>query len=177
MPTISSYYINKYGNPEREAEFVSPEGKKVKIYKWNEEQTGEGVTMYATIGASENIGNDQSACEFFIGMTPAADNIVQALAEVALHGNGSDKVPSSGDTITLVYDLWEGTKARSFMFSDGEELLSPMSDGSKNIEFVQLVPLFDSELRYKKEHGEEALWKRFEAKEVPYWDSNRDSAF
>ena len=177
MSTISSYYIRKYGNPEREAEFVSPEGKKIEIFKWNEEQTGEGVTMYATIGASENIGNDQLVCEFFIGMTPAADHIVQALAEVALHGNGSDEVPSSGDTITLAYDLWEGTKARSFMFTDGEEILPPMSDGSKIIEFVQLVPLFDAELLYKKEHGEEALWDRFETKEVPYWNSDRDSAF
>lgn len=177
MTTISNYYISKYGNPEREAEFVSPEGKKILIYKWNEDQTGEGVAMYATIGASHSLGCEQHTCEFFIGMTPSADNVVQALAEVALHGNGSDKIPDSGDTLTLVYDLWEGTKAKSFMFTDGEEILPPLSENGKHVEFIQLIPLFDSELQYKKEHGEEFLWDRFEEKEVPYWDSSRESAF
>ena len=35
------------------------------------------------------------------------------------------------------------------------------------------MPLFDRELIYKKEHGEEALWEKFEEIDVPYWDSTR----
>lgn len=177
MTTIAGYYVSKYGDPERQAEFISSDGKRVEVYKWNEEQTGEGVTMYTTVGASESLGSGQAACEFFIGMTPAADSIVHALAEVALNGNGSDKAPSSGDTITLAYALWADTDARTFMFTDGDEVLPPISIRGKKIKFIQLVPLFDSELQYKKEHGEEALWKKFEVNEVPYWDSNREVAF
>ena len=171
---ISSYYKKIFGEPEREAEFVTSDGNRVEIYKWNEEQTGEGVAMYTTLGASKVLGDSQSTCEFFIGLTPEVDNIVQALAEVALHGNGTDRVPNSGDTITLAYDLWPGTKARSFMFSDGDEVLPSTKSDGKEVHFIQLVPLYDSELQYKKEYGEGALWNKFESLQVPYWDSERN---
>ncbi|WP_419905545.1 suppressor of fused domain protein [Kiloniella sp.] len=176
MSVIANYYLNKYGKPEREAEYITQDGRAVEIYKWTEEQCGEGVTMYATIGANENLGDDQSSCEFFIGITPAADDIVEALAEVAFDGNGTNDVPSSGDTITLAFNLWPKTKAKSFMFTDGTDIIPPLSHKNKNIKFIQLVPLFDEELIYKKKHGEEALWKYFEVKEVAYWNSLRNNS-
>jgi hypothetical protein len=178
MTTIAEYYHSKYGAPAREAEFTSPDGAVIQVFKWDEEQTDEGVTMYATLGANVALGDSSESCEFFIGMTPSADSIVVALAEVALHGNGSKDVPSSGDTISLAYELWKGTKAKSFMFTDGDEIVPPTkNEEGKPVGFIQLVPLFDSELSYKKNHGENALWERFEEKNVPYWDSSRGDFF
>jgi hypothetical protein len=88
--TIQNYYIAKYGEPSRRAKFVSPEGIIVEIFKWNKNATSEGVAIYATIGASDVLGDSVNGCEFFIGLEPEVDDIVQALAEVALHGNGSN---------------------------------------------------------------------------------------
>lgn len=170
-------YISKYGEPSRTAEFVSRAGPKILVYKWNEDQTDEGVTMYATDGASEVLGTGERSCEFFLGLTPAADDIVEALAEAAMEGNGSGQVPSSGDSITLAFDLWRGTKMRSFLFTDGSELIPSHLETSKRIDFIQLVPLFASELDFKSAHGESALWEKFKANTVPYWDSTRPPAF
>jgi hypothetical protein len=178
MMTISNYYRSKFGEPIRQAEFTSPEGIKVQVLKWSDAQTEEGVTMYATVGAHENLGSSIKSCEFFIGVTPEVDDIVDALAEVALSGNGSKEVPSSGDSITLSYDLWSGTNIRNFMFTDGSEIIkSVKNENGTNICFLQLVPLYESELRYKKSHGESALWEKFEANGIPYWNSSRGEAF
>jgi Suppressor of fused protein (SUFU) len=173
---LLAYYITKFGKPTRRAEFVSPEKNKVQVCKWDGDQTNEGVTMYATIGANKVLGDSTNSCEFFIGISPEVDDIVEALAEVALHGNGRHAIPKSGDSITLSYHLWKETKANSFLFTDGQEILPSFIYGDKKIEFIQLVPLFLSELDYKKKYGEEKLWEMFESKLTPYWSSNRSAA-
>ena len=63
------------------------------------------------------------------------------------------------------------------MFTDGRDILPPFQPDEKKIEFVQLVPLFESERQFKTENGEAALWTLFEKHEVPYWRSNRQKAF
>ena len=177
MTPVKAYYVRKYGDPEREAEFSVRDGKRIEVYKWNEKQTDEGVTIYATAGANNWLGDGKAGCEFFIGLTPEADDIVEAVAEVGVDGNGTNEIPSSGDSITLSCPLWTGTKAKTFMFTCGHEILPPIQANGKSIEFVQLVPLFDSELRFKKENGEAALWEKFRQNVVPYWDPTRRSAF
>lgn len=178
MNDVLNNYLAMYGEPTRKAKYKSSDGKTIQIFKWDEDQTDEGVVMYATLGASFILGDIEESCEFFIGLTPNADDISDALAEVALHGNGTVDIPDSGDTVTLSYELWHGTKARSFMFTDGDEIVPPMKDEhGRQVWFIQLVPLFDEELSYKKEHGEDALWEAFESDEVPYWCSSRESAF
>ena len=176
MSSAFRVYTGKYGQPSRISEYVSREGPRILVYKWDEEKTNEGVTMYATDGASEVLGTGERSCEFFLGLTPAVDDIVEALAEVAMDGNGTGQIPSSGDSITLAFDLWRGTQMRSFLFTDGSELIPSHLETSKRIDFIQLVPLFASELEFKSAHGEAALWERFKAKTVPYWDSTRVSA-
>jgi hypothetical protein len=174
MTSIFKYYRSIYGEPAREAEYKSPEGKVIQVFKWDKNQTDEGVTMYTTLGASSILGDSTEGCEFFIGMTPEADSISDAIAEIALHGNGTKEIPGSGDTTTLAYELWAGTSAKSLIFTDGDEIISPIKNESgKQIWFVQLVPLFENELAYKRANGEEALWEKFEAIKVPYWDSTR----
>lgn len=175
--TVTDYYHKKFGSPSRQAEFIEKTGKKIEIYKWEENQTEEEVAIYATGGASAVFGTPETSCEFFIGLTPQVDDIAQALAEVALHGSGSSDIPKPGDTTTLTYPLWEGTTASAFLFTDGDDIICPTRIGSKNLVFVQLVPLFPSEIEFKKVNGVEALWSAFESLQVPYWDSRRAQAF
>lgn len=178
MTTIFDHYRSMYGEPARKAEFKSPEGTVIQVFKWDEWQTDEGVTMYATLGANRILGDSTESCEFFIGMTPEADSIADALAEIALHGNGTMDIPNSGDTTTLAYELWKGTQAKTFMFTYGDEIISPIkTESGKQIWFIQLIPLFEKELAYKKAHGEDALWEKLEATDVPYWDSTRKDSF
>lgn len=175
--TVTEYYHKKFGIPSREAEFIENTGKKIEIYKWDENLTDEEVVIYATGGASTILGTSETSCEFFIGLTPQVDDIAQALAEVALHGSGNSDIPKPGDTTTLTYPLWRGTNASAFLFTEGDEIIWPTRIGNKNIVFLQLVPIFPAEIEYKKVNGVEALWSAFESLQVPYWDSRREQAF
>ena len=177
MRSVTDYYWEKYGEPARRAQFVSSEGIHINIFKWTESQTDEGVAIYATQGSVNTLCEANECCEFFIGIAPDVDEIIDALAEVALHGNGRNNVPNSGDTITLASTLWNGTQAKSFMFTNGDEIMPPLINGMKHISFIQLVPLFEAEMEYKKEMGESALWEKFEEENVPYWNSSRSSSF
>jgi hypothetical protein len=168
MNTLYNYYQTKYGKPAREAEFISPDGKKVEILKWPPNQTSEGVSIYTTLGASSLLGNENESCEFFLGLSPDADSIAQALAEVAVTGNGSSNIPNSGDSLSLSYELWQGTKANSFLFTNGDEIIPPVTIKNKKI--------FSSELKFKKAHGEKMFWSLFESQSIPYWSSNRTEA-
>lgn len=177
MNQIRDFYQKHYGEPDRQASFTSPEGRFVDVLKWSPEKTAEEVVMYATCGASCSPMQSAQGCEFFVGLASEVDSIVDALAEVALHGSGREGVPEEGDTITLAFSLWQGTDAKSFLFTDGSEILPPMAAGHRNIRFIQLVPIFESELEFKKARGHEALWDAFESLEVPYWDPFRKAAF
>lgn len=177
MNDILDYYHSMYGIPAREAKFVASDGRVVYIYKWDELQTGEDVAIYATLGANKILGDTKQYCEFFIGIKPEVDSIADALAEIAIYGNGTNQVPSNGDTTTLAYNLWQGTLAKTFMFSNGSELIPSIElDSGKLVTFIQLVPLFDKELMYKKEYGEDGLWEKFEEMGVPYWESTRENS-
>lgn len=176
MSSIQNHYVRKFGVPCRTAEYTTSTNS-VEVFKWNQSQTDEGVTLYATSGASTYLGDSSKSCEFFIGITPEVDDIAEALADVAIEGSGSKQRPVSGDSITLSYPLWSLTEISSFMFTDGDEIIPPIIIDSRKINFIQLVPLYPSELAFKISHDEESLWKKFQKKNVPYWDSSRKSAW
>lgn len=70
-------------------------------FAWSQNETGEGVYIYASIGGVAHLRTPDRACEFFVGLLPEVDTIASALAETALEGTGSGKLPLPGDTITL----------------------------------------------------------------------------
>ncbi len=177
MNQASALYDRKYGSPDRTAEFTSRNGCRIYVFKWNADKTSEGVTVYATGGASDVLGDESRSCEFFIGLSPPVDDIADSLAELALHGIGSATVPSFGDTTTLSFPLWSGTPMQTFLYTDGSGLIPSYTDSTKRVDFIQLVPLFDSELEFKKKNGEKALWREFESRAVAYWDSDRAPAW
>jgi len=54
------------------------------------------------------------------------------------------------------------------------DIIQPLTlaDGT-HIEFLQALPIFDSEMAYKTEHSAEALLERWHRAKVPFWDPNR----
>ncbi|MBK5571811.1 suppressor of fused domain protein [Ensifer sp. SSB1] len=173
MKTIE-HYEKLYGRPDRTARFALADGRSILIYKWSEESSKEGVTLYATDGVRELLKDGSDACEFYIGLRPEVDDVVEAIAEAAFDGNGTGVPPNSGDTITLSFPLWKGTVAATFLFTNGDGILPPIQDNGTAIHFVKLVPIFPNELEYKKRFGEDALWERFESQGVEYWNAYRE---
>lgn len=171
---IAAHYASLFGAAETRHVYKT-KTHSFEVLCWSPQQTGEDVYIFATVGAFATMGLAIHRCEFFFGLTGQPPGVPGALAEVALDGNGTGGIPSSGDTITLAFDLWEGTGARSFMFTDGgEAIIPPLRKGDVAVDFVQLVPLYADEVAYKKAHGQAALWQHFEANQVAYWDPHRD---
>jgi len=171
---IRKHLEARFGKPSREASFVPPVGPTIEVLKWEKDASGEGVSIYATIGACEALVADERRCEFFVGLTPDVDDIAPALAEVALDGSGTGRVPNFGDTVTLAGPLWSQTQARTFLFaSRGDQVIPNLQTAHGLIEFIQLVPLFANELKLKQKLGETGLWEHFKQTRVPYWDSRR----
>jgi hypothetical protein len=98
------------------------------------------------------------------------------MAEIALAGNGTGRIPKPGDSVTLVDPLWEGTEIRTALFHAPGEDIVPSLRGHCAIRFVQLVPLHEAERLYNSAHGYAALWSAFRERLTPYWDPNRPSA-
>lgn len=172
---VRTYYRGLYGEPDREARFVTKSGQTVFVYKWDAALNPEGVAIYATDGARLMQRTENRGYEFFIGLTPEADGVAEAIAEAALHGNGTSFPPTSGDTITLSYTLWPSTAASTFLFEDGSEIIPPLTDEVSAVHFMQLVPLFPAELDFKKNFGVEALWDLFCREQIEFWNSQRIS--
>lgn len=173
---IEAHYVSIFGEPDKKQVYQTKTNS-FNVLFWSPQKTGEDVYIFATIGAYSVMGTPVHGCEFFFGLTDLPNSLADSLAEVALDGNGTGRIPSSGDTISLAFPLWDGTQAQTYMFTDGgEEIIPNLRRGDTIIEFVQLVPLFSSEVSYKKAHGDAALWQYFEHNEIAYWEPDRVSS-
>jgi hypothetical protein len=161
------------GGAVQEGEFRVA-GLEVEVFKWN----AEGVNLYATVGASARpmAGRDPNhRVEFFAGLLPAKDEVPSPLAALALYPTREGVALDHGHTVPADGPLWPGTDMGLFL------VLRPIGDiipplelpGGLHVDFLQAIPIFESELAYKTEHGAEALLLRWEASRVPFWDPNR----
>jgi len=150
----------------------------IEIWKWTHDRTNEGVDLYATVGATDQRrrgGEERHRIEIFTGLMPAEDDIARALAMLASFPEREVADLDHGHTATFMEPLWQGTEMRSFL------VLRQLSDiipvlrlqNGVHVEFLQAIPVFPSEVAFKKAHGADALLQHWEAKAVPFWDPTR----
>jgi hypothetical protein len=174
---VRDLYIARWGQPSRKATF-EVDGLEVDIFKWSAEINSEGVNLYATIGASARPmaeRNPDHRVEFFTGLLPARDEIASPLAALALYPWRNGVVLDHGHTVPADGPLWPGTEMKRFL------LLRPLSDvalpfdlpGEMHIEFLQAIPILESEFAYMSGHSAEALLRRWQESHVQFWNSNR----
>ncbi len=174
---VRDLYVARWGMPSRNARF-EVDGMAVEVFKWNAEVNPEGVNLYATIGASAwpMAGRDPNhRVEFFVGLLPAKDEIASPLAALALYPARDCVAVDHGHTVPAEGPLWAGTNMRWFLvLRPLGDIISPLvlPDGV-HVEFLQAIPIFESELAYKSEHTAEGLLRRWEELRVPFWDPNR----
>jgi hypothetical protein len=177
LKAVRDLYFARWGEPARTASFQVDEFS-VDVYKWTAETTSEGVDLYATVGASAHptLGRDPlHRSEFFLGLLPGIDAVASPLAALAVYAAREGKVVGHGDTVPSEGPLWPGTEMHRFLvmrpLGDTIQPLT-LADGT-HIEFLQALPIFESELANKTDHGAEALVGWWEQLRVPFWDPNR----
>jgi hypothetical protein len=178
---VRSYYIKNWGNPDREAEFQKGECV-IGVLKWQASVATEGVTLYATVGASDyplpGVG-PQHRQEYFVGLEPECDDIASSLAWLGVYAQSAQEALAPGHTYRSTHGLMAGSGFSGFLLLqplDGQPAPLALRDG-RHVEFVMTVPAFDDELDFAAKQGVERLLEVMESAEVPFWMPTRRSAF
>lgn len=177
VEAVRDLYAARWGEPARKANFQVGEFS-VDIYKWSAESTPEGVNLYATAGASSWPMTGRTPghrVEFFLGLLPAMDAVASPLAALALYAAREKVAVDHGHTVPGDGPLWPTTEMRRFLVMRPlGDIIQPLtlSDGT-HVDFLQALPIYESEFAYKTEHGAEALLELWEQSQVPFWDPNR----
>ena len=178
VEAVRRYYVERWGEPSKERRFSDSEGNGASVLKWRKDSTEEGVAIYATLGASERpleSGNPKHRLEVFLGLEPEKDDIMEHLALAATYPTLARTSIDHGDTIRFQEGLWQGSPMSVFLLVQGiGEVLPPLAlqDGL-HVDFLQAVPVFDYELRFKKSYGISALVERWRQTGAPFWNPDR----
>jgi suppressor of fused protein SUFU len=174
---VDKHYRELWGAPSRTARFRRNDYS-VDIYKWEASVNREGVTVYTTLGAScyTMVGAPtEHRVEFFVGLDPARDEIASPLAGLALYAAEHQTVVAHGHTVPVGQPLWLGTEMSAWLVLQPlSEIIPPLHtvDGT-HVEFLQAIPLYPSELAFKKAHQAEGLLEKWRQAKVPFWNPDR----
>ncbi len=173
---VRDLYTARWGEPSRKAQFRVA-GLEIEVYKWDAEATGEGVALYATIGSSAYpVGGDpKHRAEYFLGLQPQKDAVASPLAALALYSVREGIALGHGDTVRADGPMWPGTGMRHFLvLRPLGDIIAPLElpDGV-HVEFMQAIPIFDSERSYNARHGAKELLDHWQESGVAFWDPRR----
>lgn len=178
---IERHYASYWGSPSRRASFSGPGDQTVEILKWDANVNPEGVALYATIGASFGSADDDTPShrvEFIVGLLPEDDEVAKSLALLAMYPSTEKGSVDHGHTVTFAEPVLPGTDMRTFLIlrqrRELHEILPalPLRSGI-HVEFLKAIPIFPSELEFKKAHGLDGLLDRWEDAKVPFWNPKR----
>ncbi len=186
MPTLDDavhdHYEARWGKHSWVFPLQNREGNTIYVDKWAIDASGtdQGVAWYATIGGSrqpmEGGRHPTHRMELFIGLIPAQDGVVEALASLAYYPIRYHTFLDDGHTVPGDGPLWPGTRMTDCLMMS-QDILPPLAWEDKvHVDFLQVVPLYRSELEFKKQHGAAALWERWRRSRVPFWKSDRPPA-
>ncbi len=174
---VVRHYEETLGEPAREGRF-KPRGRDevVWVYKWPAESIGRDVTIYGTAGACAAAAPPgRSRTEFLVTLYPERDEIASPLAELAHFPIQERTRLGSGHTLMLADPLWPGTEMNGFLVVEPGQPLVPglTTGGGEEVEFLVAIPIFESELAFKKAHGVDALVRRWHEDDVHFDDPRR----
>ncbi|MGN9839180.1 suppressor of fused domain protein [Nonomuraea sp. H19] len=178
---VRECYEARLGKPTREALFMKDDFK-IGVLKWNPSPATAGVSLYATIGASDYPmphGNPLHRQEFFVGFTPGWDDIADPLAQLGSYSQFNEKNLDTSHILRLPESFAEGIRLTGFLIVsplDGFLPSAALTDG-RHVEFLMAIPVYPEELDFAAQHGVEDLRDAMEAKEIPFWKVNRQSTF
>jgi hypothetical protein len=174
---VRDFYLSRWEAPSRQARF-DVDRLQIEIYKWDKEASREGVTIYATIGASayplRGYGEGHRL-EIILGLDPSHDEIASALAALGLYAVRENAVIGHGHTVPAGKPLWPGTRMQTFLLLNPRlSFVAPIEvDENVHVHFLQAVPIFETERMIVAELGVDELLNRWERDVVEFWKGDR----
>jgi hypothetical protein len=159
---IEQHYRSVWGKPSRTSRFFA-KGRGIRVHKWDSGVTDEGVALYATDGASDGGNQGPHRAEFVVGLLPSEDAVMSSLAGLGVFPSVSGEV-NKGDTIWLGSPLWPGAGMSAFMTIPAVDDFIPTIELKEfHVEFLRVLPVYDSEIELKKIHGASWLMRQLHA--------------
>ena len=180
VDAVRDSYRARWGKPARTTRFGGDKVVKIaiEVLKWDSKSNPEGMTLYATVGASASpmAGRPPGErIELFVGLQPERDKIAGALAALALYPAREGVTLEHGHTVPSDGPLWPGSAMSSFLVVRARPGFLPpleLPDGL-SVEFLQVIPIYESERAYKKAQGVDALIDCWTEARTPFWDPDR----
>lgn len=174
---IADHLEGLWGEPARAAWFRREDGRSYVIAKWLPAATQEGLFLYVTAGASlipAVGGSGDHRTEFFLGLDGEVDDVAAALAAVASYAADRGVALGHGHTIPAGGPLWTGTQMdHVLILQQRAEVVPPVRLDRLHVEFLQVVPIYESERDRKVELGLAAFMEEWEELGVPFWSPSR----
>ncbi len=173
---VRDHYVARWNKPSSTFWFDYPEGYRIWVYKWNPNPTPETLTFYATLGASrhpmEGGRNPSHRIEVFIGLSSDHDDIAGHLASLADYPARNRTSLDHTHMVPGDEPLWKGTQMCDVLLIAADEVISPLVLPDKvHVHFLEAVPLYRSELDFKRGHSWEEFYKRMGS--FDSWDADR----
>jgi len=173
---VEGVYEQRWGRPARRARFATTEYS-IDVCKWTPETNGEGVTIYATIGAS-NYSMPESdpshRVEYFVGLLPECDAYAEPLATLSLYPFLHNVNVDAGHTLALPDPFCQGSPMHVFLVArPAPGFFAAIEVGSQHVEFLQAIPIHDVERDFRAANGDGDLRDLWEREGVRFWDPFR----
>ena len=172
---LASHYEEHLGTSARRQTFRRAAAA-VEVWTWDPVESGEGVWLHVSLGASAELGADRHhGHEFFIGLTQDLEGVDRRLASLAGYRYETGIELGPGHGVPADNPLWPNTGMSALLVMRPREPIIPdlVLDDGRHTVFLQAIPLYRSELGYKTRRGAEALMAEFERLQVPFWGATR----
>lgn len=176
---VRRHYQSVIGPPSAEERFSLD--VTVSVLTWRAGDNPHGLFIYATLGASAfPLPPDLThRIEMHVVLSRPVAEIGRRIAAAAMFHE--KEIVDSGHTITFDEPLWPGGNMRTLWLINQsrlgyEHLVPKLILPEAPVEFLMAVPVFPSEVEFKREFGSERLWDEFARLRVPFQNPDRPAA-
>jgi hypothetical protein len=177
LETVRDSFRERWGKPSRTSRFEV--GKvALEVQKWDARSNPEHVVLYVTVGASSwplTGRPPQERIEFFTGLLRPRDEVANSLAALAAYSVREGVALDHGRVVPCGEPLWPGSAMATLLVARARPgFLPPLetADGI-HVQFLQAVPIYESERAYTMEYGVDALLECWSEAHTRHLDPDR----
>lgn len=174
---VRDHYVSTFG-PPTDSDTIQREGVDVEICRWPA-PPGYPGTLVATLGGAAVPSPhplESHRCEFYALLSPGLPLIGHILADLATYPVSEGARLGDSHTVDFQRPLSDlNDMHQVLLIRPNDDFLpafaSKVSD--MHVEFLEVIPVFRSEVVFKQQHGVGALFETWEARKVAFWNPGR----
>lgn len=177
LDEVRDHYLAAFGPPTG-SDAIRRDGVDIEICRWPA-PPGYPGTLVATLGGAAVISPppfESHRLEFYALLSPSLPLIGHVLADLATYPLSERAGLGDSHTVDFQRPLSDLNGMHHVLLIRPNDdflpsLTSTVSD--VHVEFLEVIPVFESEVVFKKKHGVGVLFETWEGRDVPFWNPGR----